>query len=471
MMLIMIKRKEVYLLMKASVLGLTLSIGLYPILSEKRKKKMIDKRFREAVEYARKNSPYLAELYKDLPENYKLTDIPPVDKLMMMGNYDRYVTDREVTYKKVEEYMSDRNNRKHAFLGKYEVATTSGSTGNPTVMLFDKLGSNSDAIISFFRNGYGSFPMANLCVDDGFGVDNAAIDQNTTKYPFIKKFIKIIDTSTSYEKMAEELNAFKPKLVLGYVGVMTILADMVDAGKLKIKPKKIVVSGEHLSEIEKKRIEDAFKCEVVSTYACTEAGVMTRMCKCGHFHVNTDMYILEPVDKDNNPVKPGVMSDKTLVTAFSRRVMPVIRYELTDRIIYHDEPCECGSKDPWVEIEGRTNDYLDLMDKDGKIRKISPMVMFDLIDMECGERMNNYQLILKENNLFECRLVEMQNEDRQEVFEVIKKTAKVYLGHSNIEIDMVLTDEKPARDERTGKFRQIYQESKVIKDLPGRKRF
>ena len=216
------------------------------------------------------------------------------------------------------------------------------------------------------------------------------------------------------------------------------------------------------------RLERAFNCRVETTYACTEAGVMTRMCKCGHLHINSDWYIVEPVDSENRPVKPGELSDKTLVTAFSRRVMPIIRYELTDRIIYHDEPCPCGDSDPWVEVEGRTNDILDFVTDSGEICKVASMVLFDIIDVECGEEYKNYQLVLKDNNVILCRLISQKAGNEENVFHSIEKAVSGYLKQFDVSIKMELTDEAPKLDERTGKFRQIYQESKIFKNMPGR---
>ena len=37
----------------------------------------------------------------------------------------------------------------------------------------------------------------------------------------------------------------------------------------------------------------------------------------GFLHVNSDWYILEPVDSDRRPVPPGVQSDSVLVTNLS----------------------------------------------------------------------------------------------------------------------------------------------------------
>ncbi len=55
-------------------------------------------------------------------------------------------------------------------------------------------------------------------------------------------------------------------------------------------------------------------------------------CAHGLFHVNSDWYILEPVDEDYRPVAPDVGSHTVLITNLANRVQPLIRYDLGDRV-------------------------------------------------------------------------------------------------------------------------------------------
>lgn len=108
----------------------------FKFASEEKRKEVTNKRLHELVDYARKHSPFLAELYKDLKNDYKLEDIPIVNKKMIMENYDRWTTDPNVKLEELIAFTSDTNN-----IGKryrnYLVCKTSGTTSFPLIMLHD----------------------------------------------------------------------------------------------------------------------------------------------------------------------------------------------------------------------------------------------------------------------------------------------------------------------------------------------
>ena len=68
-------------------------------------KKIQKERLHQLVDYVREESPYLRELYKDLPEDYSLEDLPITEKGKLLDNYNSWVTDRELTEDKVREYL------------------------------------------------------------------------------------------------------------------------------------------------------------------------------------------------------------------------------------------------------------------------------------------------------------------------------------------------------------------------------
>ncbi|MBR6004088.1 MAG: phenylacetate--CoA ligase family protein, partial [Lachnospiraceae bacterium] len=123
-----------------------------------------------------------------------------------------------------------------------------------------------------------------------------------------KKKNKItVDVNAKEDKIIKELNDFKPSMLSGYPSNLALLADYKE---LSISPDVVITGGELLTDEIRKKLSDRFSCYVQTHYSCTEAGEIACECSVGHLHINEDWVIVEPVDKDNNPVGFGVRSDK-----------------------------------------------------------------------------------------------------------------------------------------------------------------
>ena len=74
-------------------------------------------------------------------------------------------------------------------------------------------------------------------------------------------------------------------------------------------------------------------------------------------HVCDDLVIVEPVDADGRPVPAGVESDKIYVTALANPTLPLIRFELSDRVMFLEHDCACGSAHRLIaDVQGRLDD-------------------------------------------------------------------------------------------------------------------
>ena len=122
-------------------------------MSEAERTALQQKRLRELVSYVKENSPYFAELYKNVDENTPLSEMPVTNKKEMMANFDKWLIDSSITTAKVENFMSDVSNVGTKLDGKYLVYTTSGSTGNPCI-----IEGRTDDILCF-ENGVRIAPM------------------------------------------------------------------------------------------------------------------------------------------------------------------------------------------------------------------------------------------------------------------------------------------------------------------------
>ena len=425
-------------------------------MSVSERQKLQQSRLKALISYVKANSPYFAELYKDIDENSPLTDLPATNKKEMMSNFDAWMTDRAITKSKVEEFMSDVSNVGTKLDGKYLVYATSGSTGNPCIMLYDdttiSVSSAIGALRSFAREEdmskfmkSGKKTMA-LFADGGFYLGCGSVRYNLKKMPWKKNIMKTCDVRKPTAEIVKVLNEYQPSMIGCYPTAMEVLAAEQEQGRLNINPAVIMTGGEKLTDEVRQHLSDVFGCYVQTNYSCTEGGTMACECTEKHFHVNDDWVILEAVDENNNPVPFGTQSAKVLLTNLANKICPIIRFEITDRIVMHNEPCKCGNTRPWLTIEGRTDDILCF--ENGV--KIAPMLLYAVLK-EVHE-IKRFQLTQQKDDRLELRLVA---DNKAEAFAAAKKAVEEYLARNNVVTEVYMSDELPAAHPVSGKFKHI----------------
>jgi phenylacetate-CoA ligase len=132
--------------------------------------------------------------------------------------------------------------------------------------------------------------------------------------------------------------------------------------------KAVVVTGERLDAEVRERIESAFGAKVCQEYGCTEAGPIAHECPEGSLHVNEENIVLECARcrRRFTPAESCCDRGEVLVTELNNRVMPVIRYFMSDRVRVEPGFCGCGRQTLRIAaVIGRELDTLLL--KDGSV--------------------------------------------------------------------------------------------------------
>jgi len=118
-------------------------------------------------------------------------------------------------------------------------------------------------------------------------------------------------------------------------------------------------------------------------YAATETGGIAA--ECAHhtgLHLFEDLIIAEPVDGDYCPVPAGATGARLLVTVLSSRTLPLIRFELTDRVRLSTAGCPCGLPFRLMDsVEGRTDDVLSLPAAGGGTVPVHPVAFHRMLDL------------------------------------------------------------------------------------------
>lgn len=419
------------------------------------------KRLKELISYVKVNSPYFAALYEHIDENAPLSALPVTNKKEMMTHFDQWITDRSITKAKVEHFMSDISNVGTKLDGKYLVYTTSGSTGNPCVVLYDESTINVSSAIGVIRSFARKEDMTAfiksgkktiaLFADNGFYLGCGSVRYNLRKMPWKKNVMKTFEVRKPTDEIVNVLNEFQPSMVGCYPTAMEVLSDEQEKGRLKIKPAIIMTGGEKLNDDVREHLSNVFGCYVQTNYSCTEGGTMACECTARHFHINDDWVILEAVDENNKPVPFGTQSSKVLLTNLANRICPIIRFEITDRVVLHNEPCRCGNMRPWLTVEGRTDDILCF---ENGIR-IAPMSLYAVLKEVHG--IERFQLIQQEDDRLELRLIA---DNKQEIFTAARKAVESYLSKNGVLADVYLSEKLPAANSVSGKYKHIIAKNK-----------
>ncbi|BBX19047.1 phenylacetate--CoA ligase family protein [Mycolicibacterium duvalii] len=435
------------------------------------------RRLADLVTYARTHSAYYADRYRDIPAPgarsgpTDITRLPAITKPDAMTHFDDWVTDPAVRRAGVEAFLADPAQVGRDYLDRYVVCTTSGSTGTPAILLHDlravavynALGYvralpptllRSDVIWPLVR---GRGRLAAVFVTDGHFLGNTMMARRVRSKPWRRRMQRLLSALARIEDIVGELNAFQPVVLGGYPSALEALAREQRAGRLRIAPALVNAAGETLTDAARQRIGTAFACRVGNHYGTSEAVGLTYECSAAQLHVNSDWYILEPVDDHDQPVPPGRRSHGALVTNLANRIQPVIRYQIGDQIIVQPERCSCAGPFPVIEVSGRTDDTLVFATPAGDRIRVLPLAVATVAEETPG--VAACQLVQHGPAALRVRFRTRPGVDAAQVWDVLRTRLSAYLaGLGALEVSVEKDDLPPQLHPRSGKFRQVYRE-------------
>lgn len=96
-------------------------------------------RFRRLLHYAVNNSGFYKELYRGIDmDKCHLSDLPVVTKSDMIENWDRFVTDRRLKHREIQNWRCAEKNNAKSYLGEFIPINTSGSSGEQTLIIYHR---------------------------------------------------------------------------------------------------------------------------------------------------------------------------------------------------------------------------------------------------------------------------------------------------------------------------------------------
>jgi phenylacetate-coenzyme A ligase PaaK-like adenylate-forming protein len=345
----------------------------------------------------------------------------------MMSHFDDIVTDCSMHLVDIQQHL-ERMQGDKLFLGRYWVTATSGSSGMRSV-----IPSNAQEwttiVASYARaNEWSGIRISPLritrmaIVSSRSTFHQSARVGQTVESPFVRTCQ--LDAGEPLSSIVEALNTFCPEVLVAYASMIRMLAEEQIAGRLHITLRGVNSASEVLTPEARMRVTQAWGIAPFDVYAATETGGIAAECdRHQGMHLFEDLVILEVVDDDYRPVPPGTTGVRLLVTVLFSRTLPLIRYELTDRVCLAERQCSCSRPFQLVAaIEGRTDDIIALRGWDGGNVRVHPVVFHRVLDLLHAEA---WQVRQEDNSLRVLIVSPPASVNRAAVAEVIQDALRV----------------------------------------------
>ncbi|MFH1441974.1 MAG: hypothetical protein ABIH18_08055 [Candidatus Omnitrophota bacterium] len=418
------------------------------------------KRFRKLLKHTLRKSKFYRDYY--ISHGIKINSIdeitpeslPPINKKILMDNYDDLVCDPSLKRKDLEAFIIDPLNLDKKYKNIYQVIHTSGSTGTLGIFVYgpddwNLLRALVLSRISKMLNPFKKTKFAFIGVVDGH---YAGISLVKDAPKFLYKLL-LISINMPLKHIIQKVNVFNPDIISGYSSGIYLLAQEQLKGNINIKPKRILCSADPLTLEMAEVINKAFSVYPINFYAASESIGMGVQCEYHRgIHLFNDWHYFEVVDKEFRSVNPGE-SGRLVMTELYNYTQPLIRYQMNDEVILDDKPCQCGCPFPVIrEFAGRNEDYLWFKKNGSEEDFIHPGLIIELF----SPGLEKLQVVQTEKNRLLMKVIVSQNKDI--VIPRINKRMDKILEDKGLKefvsFDTIVVDEIE-NDATTGKYKVI----------------
>lgn len=425
-------------------------------------KQLQEKRLRDITNHAYNNVP----LYK---EKFDAQGIKP-EHIRSLEDVQKLPF---TTKQEVRDGIPDRSMARGSDLGDCVRVSTSGTSGGPMAVFYDKRFMDYCMAAWRFRKrlAIGVKPWQKVMVIGYGGLMAPKKGQNQSGETarmkrksqgkeslgpivhLLRGREKRVTVGSDANEVLTQILEFDPKLIRGTPSYLRLLAEaMADRGIEGLGDKVVRTEGEVTDEETRRYLESSFKCKVFDEYSSWDFGNGAWQCtKREGYHIDADLLMLEVV-RGNERVSPGERGE-IVVTNLLNYAMPLIRYRVGDVGVLDDKTCSCGRGLPLLKsIEGREADCFTL--PGGQL--ITPRTIMTAIQGTPG--VSRYQAVQESMNQVRIELMRKGNEPDVSKDELVARCHNI-LGE-DIEIEISITDRKNLK----AKFRPVISKLTVAEE-------
>jgi phenylacetate-CoA ligase len=416
-------------------------------------KQLQEKRLRDITNHAYNNIP----LYK---EKFDAQGIKP-ESIRSLEDVQKLPF---TTKQEVQDGIPDRSLARGLDSGHCIQASTSGTSGGPMAVFYDRRFWDYCMAAWRFRKklaigvkpwqkvmiiGYGGLIAPNK--DQDQSGEMARMKRKSRGRESLGPVVhllrgreKTVTIGSDANEVLTQILKFDPKLIRGTPSYLRLLAEaMAERGIEGLGDKVVRTEGEVTDEETRRYLESSFKCKVFDEYSSWDFGNGAWQCtKREGYHIDADLLILEVV-RGNERVSSGERGE-IVVTNLLNYAMPLIRYRVGDIGVLDDKTCSCGRGLPLLKsIEGREADCFTL--PGGQL--ITPKTIMTVIQGTPG--VSRYQAVQESMNQVRIELMRRGSEPYVSKDDLVARCHNI-LGE-DIEIEVSVTDRKNLK----AKFRPV----------------
>lgn len=389
------------------------------------------KKLYQLLHYAYDHSRYYhqvfeqAGIYKHTIDDTPISAFPIINKKILMEHFDELVTVDGVKQADLQKF-DEQVEGNALYKGNYHVVHSSGSSGKPSYFMYDE-DAWTQMLLAILRGALWDMQMMDIlrllwkiprivyiAACDGRYGGAMAVGSGISG---VHARQLSLDVKQPLSEWIQQIKKFRPNMIIAYPSAIKILAELVEAGNVSLHMERIISCGEPLNQNLRKYLEQVFQCDIVNFYGASESLALGV-----ELHPYEGMYLFD----DMNYIE--VENGKMYVTSLYNYAQPLIRYELSDRIIWDERK----GRYPFHRIKNITGRHEDLMwfeDEQGRRDFLHPLS----IEGFCMEGMLDYQFIQKDERSFELDIQVSSQEYKTTVLQEMTTAMKHMLKEKKLD--------------------------------------
>lgn len=426
-------------------------------------------RFESLVEYAMKHSKFYYEFYHDHninEENFvnkSLSEFPKINKSILMENFDSFLTQKDVSFREAEVFISKENTLGKLYKNKYQIIHTSGSSGKIGIFIYDEDAWQTLKALAVTRVNKLSFSglrKQNLVFIGATSGHYAGISLANSAPPELFKFTPV-NINSPITDIIKNINKSNLDVLSGYSSGVCLLTQLQKDGKINISPTKIICSADPMTEAMKAEIYSIFEVNPINFYASSESICLgSQNSEDNRMYLFNDFHIFELLDSEGKYTKESG-AGKLILTNLYNYIQPLIRYEMNDELIIRkNDIVSENNKKQWnfpilEEISGRSEEILRFKKDDNHWDYLHPLVFVEFY----VPGLERFQIIQRSENSFEmlAKINEI-NYAKGSILLAIHKKMNSILEEKNlldyVKFKVTLTDDIEV-NKKTGKLKLV----------------